>query len=83
MRNYTPIGIKPKQATFIKYYTDPQSPTRGNAYQSAIRARYSRSYARVITRLWKGEKIQENKELAYMWASIYEDLRELPDWGGG
>lgn len=39
----------PRQDEFLKYYYDRNSETFANAYQSAIRAGYSESYARVLT----------------------------------
>jgi len=36
-----------KQQAFIDYYTDPNSDTYNNAYQSAIKAKYSANYAKV------------------------------------
>lgn len=35
----------PKQELFISLYIDPNSPTFGNAYKSAIQAGYNHSYA--------------------------------------
>ena len=39
----------PKQDAYHAYYTDPNSETYCNAYQSAIKAGFSDSYARSIT----------------------------------
>jgi hypothetical protein len=41
--------LSPKQALFLKGYTDRKSPTFGNAYQSAVAAGYASEYARKIT----------------------------------
>lgn len=37
-----------RQQDWLSYYMNPKSETWGNAYQSALRAGYSESYARVI-----------------------------------
>ena len=39
----------PKQQLFIKYWLDSDSTSFGNAYQSALRAGFSKNYARIIT----------------------------------
>lgn len=41
--------IDPRQIAFITGYQDPKSPTFGNAYASAVAAKYSESYAKSIT----------------------------------
>lgn len=46
-----------QQEEFLMYYLDPQSPSFGNAYQSALESGYSEDYARIISapsvgRLW-------------------------------
>jgi hypothetical protein len=41
--------LKPKQALFVDFYTNPKSATFGNATQSARRAGYGPEYARKIT----------------------------------
>lgn len=43
------MELNPQQATFFKAYTDPKSPTFGNALQSALNAKYSQEYAETIT----------------------------------
>lgn len=40
----------PKQELFIALYIDPNSPTFGNAYKSAIQAGYSEDYAKHISK---------------------------------
>ena len=40
--------LDPRQLTFVKCYTDPDSPTCGKAYQSAIKAGYSHEYAKQL-----------------------------------
>lgn len=44
-----PEIIDPRQIAFLAAYTTPDSPTYGNAYKSAIEAKYSESYAKSIT----------------------------------
>ena len=39
----------PRQSLFLQSYLNPKSETFGNAYQSAIKAKYSKEYAEVIT----------------------------------
>lgn len=50
------ISITLQEFDFLRAYTDLESPTFGNAYQSALKAGYSKSYCRVIRRnypLWR------------------------------
>jgi len=44
----------PKQQLFIKYWLDSDSTSFGNAYQSALRAGFSKNYARIITSRYTG-----------------------------
>lgn len=39
------VVTRPQQKNFILFYNNPQSPTFGNKYQSAIKAGYSHNYA--------------------------------------
>lgn len=41
--------LNPQQELFLERYTNPKSPTFGNARASAIEAKYSESYADSIT----------------------------------
>ncbi len=43
-------GITLQEFDFLRSFADLESPLFGNAYQSAIKAGYSESYARVIRR---------------------------------
>src|SRR5512139_2211984 len=43
------LALQPRQAAFVKNYTDRKSPTFGNALQSAVKAGYSRDFANRIT----------------------------------
>jgi murein L,D-transpeptidase YcbB/YkuD len=50
------ISITLKEFDFLRRYIDIASPTFGNAYQSALKIGYSKSYCRVIRRnypLWR------------------------------
>ncbi len=40
--------LDPRQALFHNYYNDPESETFANAYQSCMRAGFSKNYAKVI-----------------------------------
>ena len=54
-----------KQKLFMAYYTDPQSKTFANAYQSGLKAGFSPSYSKNITHLapsWLSEYM-ENMDL--------------------
>lgn len=42
-------GPDPRQALYLSLYLDPNSPTFGNSYQSAIGAKYSEEYAQVMS----------------------------------
>ena|SRR3989344_8042551 len=44
------ISITLQEFDFLRAYIDIESPTFGNAYQSALKAGYAKSYARVIRR---------------------------------
>lgn len=53
----------PRQALFLAGYMDPNSPTFSNAYQSAVAAKYSEEYAKVITAQlpdWLSESLRKN-----------------------
>lgn len=50
------ISITLQEFDFLRAYVDIESPTFGNAYQSALKAGYSQSYCRVVRRnypLWR------------------------------
>jgi len=53
MRYETPSGqsrkLTPKMIAYKANYENPESPTYNNAYQSAIKAGFSPSYAKTIT----------------------------------
>jgi len=57
----------PRQGLFLAYYLNPKSKTFSNAYQSAVRARYSKEYAEVLTGqmpTWLSEMLSHNKMLS-------------------
>lgn len=56
MPKNTKISITLQEFDFLRSYIDLESLTFGNAYQSALKAGYSKSYCRVIRRnypLWR------------------------------
>ena len=58
--------LDPKQEAFLHYYTDRRSNSFCNAYQSAIKAGYSESYALNIKHLlpdWLSESIGDTTRL--------------------
>jgi len=57
----------PRQAVFLSYYLDPKSGTFSNAYQSAIKAKFSEEYAQNITGqmpTWLSEAISDQSMLS-------------------
>ncbi len=50
MSKYQKINITLQEFDFLRAYIDIASPSFGNAYQSALKAGYTRYYARVIRR---------------------------------
>lgn len=50
MKNSNQITITLQEFEFLRAYIDIASPTFGNAYQSALKAGYTKTYARVIRR---------------------------------
>jgi hypothetical protein len=54
----------PRQALFLGFYTNRNSETFSNAYQSAIKAGYSEEYSKVILNQdtsWISENLKDNK----------------------
>lgn len=74
----------PQQEKFLLLYLDPKSPTFANAYESAMEAGFSESYARVVAapsvnRLW----IQEARNIVKLGPEhIAQKLTELALDGG-
>ena len=58
--------LTPQQELFLERYTNPKSPTFGNAKQSALEAKYEESHADNLTTLlpdWLLENIGDMKRL--------------------
>lgn len=58
------MDLTPQQQLFLKGYTDPKSPTFGNALQSGLNAGYSREYSESITAQmpgWLSENLGRSK----------------------
>lgn len=59
-------GLNPQQTEFLANYIDPKSATFGNAYKSAIKAKYKEEYARVIINSlpkWLSENVGKKERL--------------------
>jgi hypothetical protein len=58
--------LTPQQELFLERYTNPKSPTFGNAMQSALTAGYAQEYAENITHLmpeWLSENLGDMRRL--------------------
>lgn len=58
--------LTPQQERFLASYTDPKSEFFGNAYQSAVKAGYSKNYAEsLVAQLptWLGENLGDMRRL--------------------
>lgn len=72
--------LNPQQELFLERYTNPKSPTFGNAVQSALAAKYSEDYANNITALmpdWLMENIGDMRRLKKAEKNLTE-VQELP-----
>lgn len=72
--------LTPQQELFLERYTNPKSPTFGNATQSALSANYSREYAENITGLmpdWLSENIGDMKRLKRAEKNL-DEVQNLP-----
>ena len=58
MSKYKKINITLQEFDFLRAYIDIGSPTFGNAYQSALKAGYTRYYARVIRRHYQSWRMK-------------------------
>lgn len=75
--NHKQYIISSQQIRLIRNYTDVSSETFGNAYSSAIKAGYSKGYARNVTsRYLQKWKLPELVKLAEDWAPSL--LGEIP-----
>ena len=68
--------LDPRQAKFLELYLDPQSETFGNAYQSGIKAGYSKEYSENIMSLLP-DWLSENIEGAELVAQALKNLKEF------
>lgn len=60
------MDLNPQQEAFLSYYLNPKSETWGNAYQSALKAGYTKEYSESITAkklTWLAEYVGDNKLL--------------------
>jgi len=60
------LELKPKQSAFLRNYLDIDSPTFGNAMQSAIAAGYEKTYAQNILgedSLWLNKALSDQEML--------------------
>jgi len=58
--------LNAQQMEFLRYWTEPTSPTFGNALQSALKAKYSQEYSENITSQlpnWLAENLGKKKRL--------------------
>lgn len=75
------IILTPQQAFFMSCYSDPDSPTWGNAKQSAIRAGFSVEYANTITYLrpkWLSEFIGQQNLIKKIEGN-FDDVLNMPN----
>lgn len=72
--------LTPQQELFLERYTNPKSPTFGNATQSALEAKYSQTYSENITDAmpeWLLENIGDMKRLVRAEKNLTE-VQNLP-----
>jgi hypothetical protein len=72
--------LTPQQQLFLSSYTDPKSPTFANAYQSALKANYSKDYAENITGQlpeWLSENLGDMRRLRKAEKNL-EEVQNLP-----
>lgn len=81
MRKNATISVSTLELYFLRHYADLESETFGNAYQSAIKAGYSKSYARVIRRhyhrwrmIWLKRALKDKKLIA-----MVDSIRNVKD----
>lgn len=71
-RKTNPNGVNqhtepdPRQALFLSLYMDPKSPTFGNAYQSALAAKYSEPYAAQITAILPDWLVENTRKRSFV-----------------
>lgn len=72
--------LTPQQELFLERYTNPKSPTFGNAVQSGLAAGYTENYANNITGLmpdWLFENIGDMKRLKRAEKNL-DEVQNLP-----
>lgn len=77
--------LTPQQEKFLADYTNPKSPTFGNAYQSAINAGYGKEYAESLTSkdlTWLSENVGDLKRLQKAEEVLEKTLNYNPKNGG-
>ncbi len=68
----------PRQSLFLSLYLDPGSETFGNAYQSAIKAKYSEDYARTLSTPSKQTSwFAENVNKSYLVKKAESNLKDF------
>lgn len=68
----------PRQDAFLAYYLDPKSETWGNAFKSALKAKYSKEYAENIKNIapqWLSENMEDSRLLAKAMGNLEEYLK--------
>lgn len=73
--NYNKFVTSSYLVNYIEFYCSPESETFGNAYQSAIKAGYKPSYARVITVYYNKLRLPELIKLSGPWKAIFDYLK--------
>ncbi len=76
-------GPDPRQALFLSSYIDPRSPTFGNAFQSALAAKYSEDYALAIKSQmpdWLSENLAKlgDQKRVFMAEQHLDEVLNLP-----
>jgi len=82
-------GLNPQQVDFLSRYMNPESPSYGNAYDSAVGAGYSKEYAKNITKqapwlseirgkgLWTAQEILERLQIEAAGQHAKDRIRSL------
>lgn len=77
------MKLKPKQRETISNWLDPNSPTYGNLYQSAIKAGFKRTYALNLSHLrpsWLSETLENAQlEAEHIKQGIQQLAMQAPD----
>jgi len=70
-------NLDDRQIKFLAYYLDPKSETYSNAYQSAIRAKYSEKYADKIVSLGNDWIVEASRKRELMLVKAEKNLDEF------